>query len=129
VWSLALRRDRVEGAHATFLEEALQIGESIFSTGLILQELLQGFAGPRDREAILERFQAIPLIVPSKDDHVRAAALRTQCRRKGVQIGTIDALIAALCIDRRLTLLSTDADFQHIARVQTFKLWTPVRKK
>ena len=43
VWSLAMRRDHASGPHVDFLGEALETGESIFSTGLVLQELLQGF--------------------------------------------------------------------------------------
>ena len=43
------------------------------TTGLVLQELLQGFSGPRDRRQILERFAALPLLVPDRRDHVDAA--------------------------------------------------------
>ena len=125
VWSLALRRDHVAGPHAEFLNQALNTDENIFTTGLILQELLQGFAGPANRNAILGAFDALPLIVPVREDHVAAAKLRNECRRKGVQTGTIDALIASLCISRKLMLLSADADFEHIARVQPLLLWIP----
>jgi len=45
---------------------ALGGGESIVTTGLILQELLQGFAGPRARKDIVQRFTALPLIVPDR---------------------------------------------------------------
>ena len=35
--------------------------------------------------------------MPDQVDHVAAAELRNSCRRRGVQIGTIDALLAQLC--------------------------------
>jgi predicted nucleic acid-binding protein len=124
VWSLALRRDAplaVRQVHA--LVHALEAGESILTTGLVLQELLQGFAGPRDRRLVLDRFAALPLLVPDRRDHVEAAELRNHCRRRGVQIGTIDALLARLCIRHDLTMLTTDEDFRRMARHSALKLW------
>ena len=92
VWSLALRRDDDRGSPAVArLREAQRSRESIVTTGLVLQELLQGFRGPKARDAIVERFAALPMIVPDREDHVAAAEVRNTCRRKGIQIGTIDA--------------------------------------
>ncbi|HUA26474.1 MAG TPA: hypothetical protein VMA54_20260 [Steroidobacteraceae bacterium] len=70
------------------------------TAGLILQELLQGFAGPRARRQIIERFSALPLdtelrqqridraeryglLTPDRQDYVDAADLRNLCRRSG----------------------------------------------
>src|ERR1022692_339689 len=112
VWSLAFRRDReTDVPHVKALHVALAGGESIVTTGLILQELLQGFAGPRARKDIIERFAALPLLAPDRQDYIDAADLRNRCRRVCVQIGTIDALLAQLCIRHQLTLLTTDNDF------------------
>jgi hypothetical protein len=125
VWSLALRRDEGD-VHPSvgFLSDSLRHEGSIFTTGLILQELLQGFSGPKTRQQILDRFTALPLIVPQREDHVAAADLRNDCRRRGVQIGTIDALLARICIRHELVMLSTDQDFEHIAKVAPLRLWT-----
>jgi predicted nucleic acid-binding protein len=124
VWSLALRRDAPEAVpQVTALTDALGAGETILTTGLVLQELLHGFAGPKARAQILERFSAVPLLVPDRDDHIQAAALRNTCRRAGVQVGTIDALIAQLCARHGLTLLSTDLDFENISRHTPLKVW------
>ena len=105
------------------LIRAIETGETILTTGLILQELLQGFSGPRARQQILDRFSAVPLLIPDRDDHIRAAALRNHCRRAGMQIGTIDALLAELCIRHDLTMLATDNDFKHIAAHCALKIW------
>jgi predicted nucleic acid-binding protein len=124
VWSLALRRDQppqIQQVQA--LVHAIEAGEILLTTGLILQELLQGFSGPKAHSEILDRFSAIPLIVPDRDDHIEAAALRNRCRRAGIQIGTIDALLAQLCIHHDLTMLSADHDFRHIAGQYALKLW------
>lgn len=124
VWSLALRRDRsVTTREVAALVQAIETGEALLTTGLVLQELLQGFLGPKNRDQILERFSSVPLLVPDRDDHVRAAALRNHCRRNGVQVGTIDALLAQLCIRHGLTMLTADNDFGHIADHSSLKLW------
>lgn len=116
VWLLALRRDvSTPDPKVVRLEQALLAGEAIFTTGLVLQELLQGFTGPKAREAIVDRFAALPLVIPDRADHVSAAELRNACRRRGVQVGTIDALYAQICIRHDLLMLSTDIDFERIA--------------
>jgi hypothetical protein len=124
VWSLALRRDSPSSApEVGELARALRGGETIVTTGLVLQELLQGFARPRAYEEILVRFSVLPFVTPQRRDHIEAAELRNACRRGGVQIGTIDALLAQLCIHHDLTILTTDRDFQGIARHSTLGLW------
>jgi predicted nucleic acid-binding protein len=126
VWSLALRRDAPsQAAEVHVLVRALEAGEMVLTTGLVLQELLQGFSGPRNREQIVDRFAALPLLVPDRRDHVDAAELRNKCRRGGVQIGTIDALLAQLCLRHDLTMLATDKDFRSMARHCPLKLWKP----
>jgi predicted nucleic acid-binding protein len=124
VWSLALRRDQPsDAATVRALMRALETGERVMTTGLVLQELLQGFSGPKAQEQIVDRFAELALIVPDRDDHIAAAALRNQCRKKGVQVETIDALVAQLCIRHELVLLTTDEDFGHIARHSDLRLW------
>ena len=111
VWSLALRRDvTATEPEVDTLKVALAGSDVIVTTGLILQELLQGFAGPKARTQIIESFASLPLIQPDREDYVAAADLRNTCRKAGVQVGTVDALIAQLCIRHDITLLSTDKD-------------------
>jgi predicted nucleic acid-binding protein len=127
VWSLAFRRDKASGApEVDALRHALGGGETIVTTGLILQELLQGFAGPRARKDIVDRFAALPLLSPDREDHIAAAELRNRCRRAGVQIGTIDALLAQLCIRHQLTMLTTDKDFGRVAAHSSLRVWRHV---
>jgi predicted nucleic acid-binding protein len=102
---------------------ALERGHIVLTTGLVLQELLQGFAGAKARTQILGRFSALPLLMPDRQDHIDAAELRNRCRRAGIQIGTIDVLLAQLCIHHDLTMLTTDGDFRNIAGRCALKLW------
>jgi len=126
VWSLALRRDAPpDQPEVHELRRSLDTG-SAYCTGLVLQELLQGFAKPKAHKQILSHFSAFPLLIPDRDDHVHAAELRNRCRRNGVQTGTIDALLAQLCIRYELTMLTTDKDFLNIASVVALPIWAPV---
>ena len=124
VWSLALRRDAPsKQPEVSALEQALRGGQAVVWTGLVLQELLQGFVGPKSKDEIARRFSMLPMIIPNPTDHNEAAELRNTCRRRGVQVGTIDALIAQLCVRSNLTLLTTDLDFTGIAANSALTIW------
>ncbi|MFZ1102290.1 MAG: PIN domain-containing protein [Hyphomicrobiaceae bacterium] len=124
VWSLAFRRDVPASVpEVRALIQTIESGATILTTGLVLQELLQGFSGPKARNQILDRFASVPLLMPDREDHIRAAELRNRCRRSGVQIGTIDALLAQLCIRHDLTMLTTDDDFRHISSHCALRVW------
>jgi hypothetical protein len=125
VWSLAFRRDRPAKAPEVQVLQAALVGEQqVVSTGLVLQELLQGFSGPRAAGSLIERFSALPFVTPDRQDHIDAAKLRNHCRAKGVQLATIDALLAQLCIRHKLQLLSADRDFAHAAKHCELNLWS-----
>jgi len=115
VWSLAFRRDVQPGLPEV---GALLGAEQVFTTGLVLQDVLQGFAGPNHRDQLVERLSGLAFLQPDKQDHIAAAEIRNACRRRGVQIGTIDALLIQLSQRYDLTLLTTDKDFhgapQHV---------------
>ena len=57
-------------------------------------------------------------------DHIQAADVRNTCRRRGVQVGTIDALLIQLCRRNDLTLLTTDQDFHAATKHVEFRLWS-----
>lgn len=130
VWSLALRRDAVvEEPEVQALKDALSGADLVVTTGLVLQELLQGFAGAKASDRIVERFSSLALLQPDREDHIAAASLRNSCRRAGVPIGTVDAVTAQLCIRHDLVLLSTDQDFAHAAKHCKLKVWHPIIAK
>ncbi|MDZ7629312.1 MAG: PIN domain-containing protein [Parvularculaceae bacterium] len=123
VWSLAFRRDTpVETPQTSLLAKALDAGETVVTTGLVLQELLQGFEGARNRRALLERFADLPFLEPAREDYIKAADLKSRCRKGGVQIGTIDALLAQLCLRHEMSMLTADKDFIAIAKLSPLQL-------
>ena len=126
VWSLALRRDaEIQTLEVVALRNALLGTDQVFSTGFVLQELLQGFAGPKARDSIVDRFAALAFIEPDRQDHIDAAEVRNACRRQGIQIGTIDALLIQLSRRHDLQLLTADNDFSSASLHIEFKLWGP----
>lgn len=125
VWSLALRRDSPAGIPEVMcLRDALLGSEAVYATGLVLQELLQGLSGPRDRERIVDRFAAVSLVMPTLEDHINAAGIRNECRRHGIQVGTVDALLVQVCIRHGFVMLTCDLDFRHIARHTSLTTWS-----
>ena len=124
VWSLAFRRDAPPSIpEVAELKRALESGDAVFVTGLILQALLQGFSKPKAYDQIVDYFKTLPLITPDREDHIHAAALRNQCTKKGIQVDPIDALLAQLCIRHDLELLTTDKDFSYISKVVALGIW------
>ena len=125
VWSLAFRRDTEAAVpEVKTLQHALEGADQVFTTGLVLQELLQGFAGPKARGQLIERFAALGFLQPDREDHIAAAEVRNACRRGGVQIGTIDAVLIQLCLKHDLVLLSSDNDFRSAEKHVKFRLWS-----
>ncbi len=123
VWSLAFRRDApVKTSYIKLLTKALDGNTEVYVTGIVLQELLQGFLGPKAQQSIVDHFASLPVLVPHISDHIDAASLRNRCRRKGIQVGTIDALIAQLSIRYELALLTADEDFVHISKIVKLNL-------
>jgi predicted nucleic acid-binding protein len=124
VWSLALRRDAPPDVpEVRALREALADGEIVATTGVILQELLQGVVRERARTQIVQMFAVLEYHTPSREDHVAAAGVRNTLRAAGVQVGTIDALIAQLAIAGGHRLLTTDNDFRSASRHIDLRLW------
>jgi predicted nucleic acid-binding protein len=122
VWSLALRRDEpVQCPAVLALRDAPLGAGQVFTTGPVLQELLQGFAGTRARGQLIERFSAPGFLQPDREDHIRAAEVRNTCRRAGVQAGTIDAVLIQLCQRHDLERLSSDRGIPSAARHEPFK--------
>ena len=127
VWSLAFRRDtEVQVPEVLALRNALLGTDQVFSTGLVLQELLQGFSGPKARDSIVERFAAFAFLEPDRQDYIDAAEVRNMCRKRGVQIGTIDALLIQLAHRHDLAILTTDQDFRLAAAHVPFRLWSAI---
>jgi predicted nucleic acid-binding protein len=99
------------------LREAIETGERLATTGLVILEILAGARDERharDLRRLLDRCTFLALEEPS--DHEAAAALYRACRRGGKTIRRLpDCLIAAVAIRTGVELLHQDGDFDAIA--------------
>lgn len=124
VWSLAYRRDHPPDApEVGALRDALAGGDRVVTTGVILLELLRGFVPERAQRTIRRDLGSLDIVEPGWSDYEAAADLSNTCRRAGVQLASIDALIAQLAIVHDLMLLTTDEDFVHAARHVPLRVW------
>jgi predicted nucleic acid-binding protein len=100
------------------LRTAVETGESLVTTGVVVMELLAGARDEQDAEALrrlLARCRFLPLEEPW-DDEVAASIYRA-CRREGATVRRMtDCLIAAVAIRCGARVLNRDIDFDVIAR-------------
>ena len=124
VWSLAFRRDSPPNLpEVDKLREALTQGDLVCSTGMVLLELLRGAVPSKASATIQTAFASLELIEPTTADYVAAATVGNVCRSVGIQIGSVDALIAHLVASGGHTLLTTDKDFLLAQQAMDLKVW------
>ncbi len=97
----------------------------VITTGVVYLELLRGFTRPATRDEITSQFNDVPFIEPNRTDYASAADLSVTCRSNGVQLETVDALIAQVCIANDVTLLTADGDFTNAAQHIDLNVWEP----
>jgi predicted nucleic acid-binding protein len=114
VWIEALRDPSSRCGDA--LDELLGGAALVVTTGLVAQEVLQGVRDPRQVARVSTFFHALPRTSPDFRTHLRAAALRRKLRARGVNVPTVDLILAQLAIDGRFAVWSLDAHFDDIAR-------------
>tara|TARA_B110000305_G_C19211885_1_gene526293 strand:+ start:361 stop:750 length:390 start_codon:yes stop_codon:yes gene_type:complete len=109
--------DGTENKQTEYLIESLESEIPVFYTGIILQEVLQGFLQQKQQVSIRAEFSKLLLINPTIEDHLKASEIFIHCRSKGYVIRkTIDCLIASIAIQYNLQLIDRDKYFEHISR-------------
>ena len=118
VWIDLLRnRDSVPVAR---LRALLDLGAAA-ATPVIVQEVLQGAAGPAAFAKLRQYFMGIPLLGASSaiDLYIAAADLYAQSRWRGIAPRSPnDCLIAAVAILENVPLLHDDRDFEQLTAVE-----------
>jgi predicted nucleic acid-binding protein len=117
VWSLFLRRKTrdIEEESVGKLVGLLK-NDTIYLIGVILEEILDGIRSEKQMDTLIKYFRPFPLIGCIREDFTRAAKYKNLCRKHGMNAGTIDFLIAAVCVNHHMPLLTADHDFEHISR-------------
>jgi len=87
--------------------------EQVLTGDLILTEVLQGFVSDRDFNQARKLLASVPLIpLVGEDVAFQATKNFRKLRTLGITIRkTIDTLIATSCIEKDLSLLYSDRDF------------------
>ena len=99
-------------AQADKLDSILGV-EQVLIGDLILTEVLQGFISDRDFNQARKLLASVPLIaLVGEDIAFQAARNFRKLRALGITIRkTMDTLIATSCIEKELSLLYSDRDF------------------
>jgi len=123
VWSLALRRKSVSTQkEAIRLRQLIDEEHQLFLTGIILLEILQSIKEAQQVGKIRGYLDFFPLLELDRAGYENAAKLSSDCRKKGIQCSTVDALIAQTAIEHNCYLLTADKDFEFMARHCQLKL-------
>ena len=121
IWIDFLKGRETRGAF--HLEKLLDNENDLFTSGIIVQELLTGIKDKRTRNSVKKDLEAFITVMPSLGTHVQAAEIYDGCRKRGITVRSIvDCLVAAIAIEYDLSVLQSDRDYQGIAQVFPLKL-------
>lgn len=117
VWSAALRRPkgRELPRAGKVLRELIVTGEHVVLLGVVYQELLSGIRHEAQFRRLARTLEPFPMVLATVADHLEAARVMNVSRANGVQAASMDALIAAMALERGALLLTSDKDYLHIA--------------
>ena len=123
VWSLSFRKGGPADVAAVHkLIHLLEGGEDVVLTGLIFQEVLQAFRTETALRKMARYFEPFDFLELDRDDYLAAARIHRRCAGRGVVTSTVDCQIAAAAIRNDCALLTTDRDFERIARLSDLEL-------
>jgi predicted nucleic acid-binding protein len=110
--------DGALGDDVLLLKKALQ-GHQLSMLPVVLTELL---SDPNLPPAVAASFSDLPLIEIESGFWQRAGALRAKVLLKARRARLADSLIAQLCLDAGLSLITRDRDFRSFAEVSSLSL-------
>ena len=112
VWSLALRREATESlAPAQELRQLIH-DHRVQMIGPIRQELLSGIRSESQFGKLRKHLDSFPDLPIQTEDYVTAAQFFNRCRSEGVQGSNTDFLICAVDVGNRLSIYTTDKDYE-----------------
>jgi len=91
--------------------------DKAYLTGPIIAELLHGVRGKQEASQLNLLFTTIPYVKVSQDDWIKTGNTLLKLRQKGLSIPLTDVLIASIAVKNKLTVLTLDKHFQHLAVV------------
>jgi predicted nucleic acid-binding protein len=124
VWSLALRRNRIQEEPPQVLSLRELIADNrVAVLGVIRQEVLSGIRETEQFVRLREYLRAFPNLELEIEDYELAAEFYNTCRRSGIQGNNTDFLICAVAYRRSYSILTTDGDFVLFGEHLPVTLW------
>jgi predicted nucleic acid-binding protein len=116
VWSLALRRDK--GDSPATVQELRHIihDHRAQMIGPIRQEILSGVRSKSQFKKLRKHLESFPDLPILTEDYVTAAQFFNHCRSKGIQGSNTDFLICAVAVRNKLSIYTTDKDFEMFSK-------------
>lgn len=113
------------GEDTEILDQALADRQVLMSP-VVLTELL---SDPKLPSAVAATLCEVPLVEITAGFWTRAGALRAKALAKRRKARLADALIAQICIDRDIPLLTRDRDFRAFTEAAGLNLAVPARRR
>lgn len=128
VWSTLFRRSvpRLSARESAVRSAAIELVEQSRARiiGPIRQELLSGIRDLQQFERFREHMRGFVDEPIFTEDYEVAARHYNSCRTAGIAGSTINLLLCAVAQRKNWQLFTLDKDFQHYARVISFRLFT-----
>ena len=99
----------------------LVISKRIYTTGIIMAELLQGARTAKEEAYATELMDAIPALEVTSALWMKTGRLACSLRRKGKTPPLSDIAISVLAMEHNLSVFSLDGHFQKIPGLTLYK--------
>jgi predicted nucleic acid-binding protein len=125
VWSLALRRNELQGnEYVSELKELIK-EVRVQLVDSIRQELLSGIKSKKQFDLLKNHLEAYDDLELEREAYELAAEYFNTARKKGIQGSNTDFLICAVSTRHNMPILTTDKDFSNFQAVLPIKLHSP----
>ena len=122
VWSLALRRNKVqENKYVEELEELIKEFRAQL-IGPVRQELLNGIRSEKQFRVLKKHLRAFKNLDIETEDYELASEYFNKARKNGIQGSNTDFLLCAISTRLRMPIFTTDKDFLNFQSVLPIEL-------
>lgn len=114
VWIEYFKNNQV---YVGYIEENLYL-DSIYITGPVIAELIQGVKGDKEYMLLINTINAIPYLECTFQDWIMAGEISFKLRKNGKVIPVTDALISAISVRNTAKILTLDHHFKNIDGIE-----------
>lgn len=130
IWSIAFRRatDNLGSKDKMILTKLTELIQEVrvVMIGPIRQEILSGIADQKQFIQLKEKLRVLEDLPITTGDFELAAEFFNRCRKNGIQGSHIDFLICAVASRNKLSIFTTDRDFEKYSHYIGIALYNPM---